>query len=162
MREIPLTKGFVALVDDNLYDYLMQWKWYAHRAAPGLKYYAKRSVWDGCRHKQIHMHRVIAGSTPGQRTDHIDGDGMNNQRYNLRSCTNAQNMCNRKAQRNNTSGWKGVSWVKKLNKWRAQIESEGKGQMLGHFHDPIEAALAYDEAARRLHGEFASTNFLEV
>jgi hypothetical protein len=105
------------------------------------------------------MHRQILGAPPGQQVDHINGDTLDNRRVNLRLATHGQNQHNRGKYRNNKSGYKGVSWDKAAGKWRAQIKFNNKKYNLGRYHDPIEAALAYDAAAIRLHGAFARLNF---
>lgn len=160
MKKIPLTKGFMAIVDDDMFDYLTQWKWHVHSNGHGGIYAVREESID--KRKMICMHLVIIGAQVEERVDHIDGNGLNNQRYNLRFCTNAQNQCNRCLQSNNHSGWRGVSWDSRRRKWQVHITYARKHQSLGYFNDLIEAALAYDIAARSLHGRFARTNFLEV
>jgi hypothetical protein len=104
------------------------------------------------------MHRVIAarmGLDLSEIIDHMDGNGLNNSRSNLRAATNAQNLQNRGKQKNNTSGIKGVSWDKARSKWAAEIRSQGKRYHLGRFDTKEEAAEAYRKAAKKLHKEFA-------
>ena len=106
------------------------------------------------------MHREILGITdPKINVDHLDGDGLNNQRSNLRVCTDSQNGANRGKQKNNKSGYKGVHWNKKTKKWAAQIQYHKKVLNLGYYSDIIEAAKAYDKKALELFGEFARLNF---
>ena len=157
--EIKLTQGKVAIIDDADFDLVSRHKWYAVTSQRHNTYYAiahaRRD--DGSR-TTIQMHRLILGLTdPKIHTDHIDGDGLNNQRANLRECSNAENQWNTGAKINNTSGFKGVSW----NKWRgklvASIAVDGKQKYLG-YHDTKEAAYeAYCTAAAEFHGEFANT-----
>lgn len=161
MKTIPLTQGKVALVDDEDYEALSRFKWCASRGRSG-KFYATRhgSRRPGPR-RSMRMHTVIACTPAGMYTDHIDGDGLNNQRSNLRICTNAENLANRGKQLSNSAGFKGVSrYLKdKNNPWQAQIQKGGRRTHLGFFSTAEAAARAYDEAALKLHGEFAFLNF---
>jgi hypothetical protein len=155
--EVPLSRGFVALVDPADVDSVLQHKWSVHRER--TKTYAVRNVRraDGSRTTQK-LHTFLTG---WPFVDHINGDGLDNTRSNLRQATNAENLHNRGPQSNNTSGYKGVYWNKQAGKWHAQIRAHRKAHFLGH-HDTAEAAArAYDEAAVRLHGEFAHLNFPE-
>lgn len=148
-KEIPLTQGKVALVDDEDYEWLTQWKW--HYSARG---YAVRS----CREpkpQSVRMHRVIVGAEPSEEVDHINGDKLDNRRCNLRKCTHAENMRNMKF-RDGVSH-KGIKRHK--SKWAAQITVNGKHIYLGLFNTEVEAAKAYDAAAREHFAEFAKTNF---
>ena len=104
------------------------------------------------------MHRLIIGTPDGRATDHKDSDGLNNQRVNLRICDPSQNSSNAVIRSDNTSGFKGVSWRKNRRKWLAQIQHDHRVIHIGQFSTALEAAIAYDEAARKLHGEFARTN----
>jgi HNH endonuclease len=157
MKEINLTQGRVALVDDWNYDFLNQFKWYATFTARCGKWYARRkiSLPDGTRRAQL-MHRVIMGEPMGRDIDHRDGDGLNNVVSNLRVATRSQNMQNRPMQKNNTSGFKGVTRFG--CKWQSQIWLNGKLLYLGRFNTTIEAAAVWNWAARKLHGEFAYQN----
>jgi hypothetical protein len=160
MKEIPLTQGKVALVDDADYEYLMQWKWYFCKKKDGTGY-ARRKVYSRIsaktyRWKSYWMHREIMKTPEGMDTDHRDGNKLNNQKYNLRICTNSQNQSNKRTQRNNTSTFKGV-W-KSGNKWTASINVRKKRIHLGSYIDKSEAAKAYNAAALEHHGEFARLN----
>jgi len=156
---IALTQGKVAIVDDGDFEWLNQFKWCAHKARN--TYYAERAVRVGLKRKQLQMHRFILGLDFGDKRqgDHINMDGLDNRRANLRIATVAENLHNRGKQKNNTSGYKGVFWEKKDKKWRARIKVDGERMHLGLFHDPADAARAYDKAAKKHHGEFATTNF---
>jgi hypothetical protein len=157
-REIPLTKGYVALVSEGDYERVNAFKW---RALVGThNIYAVRSVRDKANRYTVLMHRFITDASPGLQIDHIDGDGLNNTRSNLRLATHAQNGQNSRKQVNNTSGYIGVSREGK-SKWRAQIRVDGSKTYLGSFETAEEAAEARDRAARKLHGEFAVLNFPE-
>lgn len=157
IKTIPLTHGKVAIVDASDYEWLSQWNWYTR--LNGHKFYAERMVGGRKNQRQIYMHRLILNAPSGVQVDHIDGDGLNNTRANLRFATAQQNGWNRPAPRTNTSGYKGVHWVKKDKKWTATIRINGKTYGLGYHDSPEEAAHAYDRAARELHGEFAFCNF---
>lgn len=153
MKSIPLTKGMIALVDDEDYEYLMQWKWLAKKDNKGN--------WYACRvdesRRLIQMHRLIMSAPEGVKVDHKDGDGLHNWRENLRVCTNAENSRNRRINRNNTSGYKGV--VLEHGKYRARIKIFYKIISLGTFQTAEEAARAYDRGALKYHGPFARLNF---
>ncbi len=156
MREIPLTRDRVALVDDDLFDYLNQFEWFANKGRSGTLY---ASRWqDG---KYVKMHRLIAelrGMSLDAHIDHRDGDGLNNQTFNLRAATNQQNLANRGPQKNNTSGFKGVTWNKRDKRWYATIIVNGRSRHLGCFDTALEAGLSYDQAAKTYFGEFAYSN----
>jgi hypothetical protein len=102
---------------------------------------------------------MILSAKHGEEVDHINGDGLDNRRANLRVCTHSENAKNKRKQRNNISGFKGVSFNKKMNRWKGQLEINGKSIYLGFYTDPIDAAKAYDEAARKYYGNFANVNF---
>jgi hypothetical protein len=158
MRTIPLTQGKVAIVDDDDFERLNQFKWHALRNGPRI-WYAVRLVRpdpDGPQ-RAVLMHRLIIGNHSGW-TDHINGDGLDNRRSNLRVCTRSQNLANSKLRSDNTSGFKGVCRfaVKRptSKKWRAKLA----GQLVGNFHTKEEAAQAYNRAAKETYGEFALLN----
>jgi len=158
MKGIPLTKDYVAIVDDEDYDFLMQFKWYAQVNNNGLVY-AVRNVAStpGMKHATVYMHRQIVDAPMRSRVDHHDGSTLNNQRYNLRICTHAENLFNRGKNRNNTVGFCGVT--KHGSGFKARIVFHGKQIHLGTHKTAIEAAYAYDIAAEKYHGEFAKLNF---
>lgn len=156
MREIPLSQGLVALVDDEDYEELSALNW--HLVRPNGRAYAQHDVWSGnARVHREYMHRFLLPDA--EEVDHINGNGLDNRRSNLRPATRAQNCANMRRSKANTSGYKGVSWHKGGRKWHAQIRGDAKREHLGLFTDPADAAKAYDNAARRLHGEFARLNF---
>lgn len=152
MKEIPLTQGQVAIVDDWRFEELNQYNWQAAWDKKKKSYYAKRKPGKT-------MHSVIAGTPKGFHTDHINGDTLYNLESNLRVCTCSQNQMNRGKQRNNTSGYKGVSMNGR--NWQARIRLNKKLIYLGTYPTPEKAARAYDEVAKRLCGEFATLNFPE-
>jgi len=104
------------------------------------------------------MHRFLMQPPPGMQIDHINGDGLDNRRCNLRLATNTQNRRNGKAHSDGTSRFKGVCWDKFRGRWRADITFENRSIHLGRFHSETDAAIAYDAAARDLFGEFARLN----
>jgi hypothetical protein len=154
-KEITLTRGKVAVVDAVDFEWLTQWKWSANQNSKKGKWYAGRTVIIGGKSIKLYMHRVICDAPIGIQVDHQDGDGLHNWRKNIRLAGAPQNGWNRGPNRNNKSGLKGVSWVKALNKWSAEIMVHGKTVKLGCFLDKEEAARVYAEAAKRMHGEFA-------
>ena len=157
MKRIPLTQGKVALVDDDFYEYLNQFKWCVKKNRD--TFYAIRHVMKKGNTKRIWMHREILNSPEGMLTDHRDGDGLNNQRSNLRVCSHVQNNRNRRMRLDNSSGYKGVQWRKDREKWRAIIKVGQKLKHIGNFTSKIEAAKAYDKAAKKYFGKFAKLNF---
>lgn len=161
-REIPLTKGKVALVDAADYDLVSQYRWHAFKNASG-EWYARSTSLARKEGKSLWMHRLILNCPPDKKVDHKDHDGLNNRRYNLRPATNAQNIYNMRIKRNNTSGYKGVvihsAHGRRTGKWRAVIKHNNKTICLGEYRDPKDAALAYDAKAKELFGEFAFLNF---
>lgn len=156
MKEIPLTRGKTALVDDDDYEELSQHKWYA-MTSRGL-WYAVRRIGNN---SSVLMHRIILGVPTGVLTDHRDGNGLNNQKYNLRRADHSLNALNRSSQANNTTGFKGVNLRTggRRKPYRATIQIGGKFTYIGSYVTAEEAAHAYDAVARELHGEFACLNF---
>jgi hypothetical protein len=153
-KQIPLTKGKFALVDDEDYESLNRYKWCI------TKVYASRGVSIKNKNHIILMHRVIVNAPPNMQVDHINGDPLDNRKCNLRICTHAQNIHNQKPRKcgNRTSGFKGVSRDRRNGKWRARIHVADQEYWLGVFENERDAAAAYNEAARRYHGEFAYPN----
>lgn len=155
MKEIQLTQGYVALVDDEDFWWLNRWQWHAQRSRGTV--YAKRMVTQGV---AAWMHREILALSPGGQVDHCDGNGLNNQKYNLRVCSEQDNARNRHVRSDSASGFKGVGWDRVMCKWRARISlGNGKRKVLGYFDTPEQAAVAYDKGARDLFGTFARLNF---
>jgi hypothetical protein len=152
--EIPLTQGQVTFVDPIDAD-LAEWRWYAAKASKSDRYYAGRS------HGSEWMHRTIMSRVLGrellslEEVDHKDLDSLNNRRENLRLATHTQNQWNKRKNKNNTSGYKGVTFDKQTGKWRAKIQIGKVIEHLGRFSSIEEANSTYIEAAKRLHGEFA-------
>jgi len=167
MKAIELTQGQVAIVDDEDYEWLNQFKWYAHWNPKAKSFYAVRNSKriNGIQYA-ILMAREILGLRKGdkQQADHINHDTLDNRRCNLRICTKQQNYMNHRKYRTYagkkcSSKYSGVYWEKNAKKWRAYIKFNGKLIYLGLFTSEIEAAKTYDAKAKELFGEFANTNF---
>jgi len=153
MREIPLTRGLVALVDAADFDLVIAaGPWYAH--PDRNTFYARTSYRRDGKKRLVSMHTLVTG---WGFVDHINGDGLDNRRLNLRPADNSKNQMNRGVPSNNTSGFKGVS--RNDLRWQAQISVAGRRIHLGMFATPLEAAHAYDEAALYYFAEFARPNF---
>lgn len=143
------------LVDNDMFEDLNKFTWCAHKC--GNVFYAMRKY---KRTISIMMHRLVMGITdPNIMVDHRDNNGLNNQRSNLRTATRSENLCNRKSVRNSKSKYKGVAWVTSHKLWRASIQKDKVQRALGYFKSEIDAAKAYDAAAKQYHGEFANLNF---
>lgn len=146
---IPLTKDKFAMVDIEYYDALSEANWfysgnYAHTRIP-----------NAGNRKLIAMHRIIANTPEGLVTDHINGDKLDNRKINLRICEHSQNHCNRPKQKNNRSGFKGVSYHKSTGFYYSYVCFKGKRQCLGNFKTAELAHEAYKRKALELHGQFA-------
>lgn len=157
MKHIPLTQGLFATVDDEDFEALNQYKWQALKS--GHTFYAERRVRSDTP-TRIWMHRAIAGTPTGMETDHVDGDGLNNVRSNLRVTTKHQNQHNRThKKRNASSQFRGVSWDKTKGKWNAEITTDGKKTRIGLFASEHDAARAYDAAGMARDPEHFTPNF---
>jgi hypothetical protein len=159
-RRIPLTRGKFAIVDPQHYDRLNQYTW--HVTKNGNTFYAKRNPRVGrkSRAPSIYMHRCIIEIPPGLLIDHINYNGLDNREANIRPATRTQNNRHSKRTANpGTSKFKGVSSYSREKRWVVKIHADGKTYKIGYFKDEIEAAKAYDQAARKYHGEFAALNF---
>lgn len=156
MKQIPLTQGKFALVDDEDFDRLSQHKW-----RPNRQGYAITDVRRGVGWGTRSMHRIVLSPPSGWDVDHINGDRLDNRKENLRACSRAENSRNSVKHRDNTSGYKGVSWHEQKGKWRARIRRNGKEKHLGLFETADAAARAYDQSAKVCFGVFAKLNFKE-
>jgi hypothetical protein len=161
-RRIPMAGPKYAIVDPEDYERLRKYEWFSRKGRNS--YYANR---HGIRKKNgnkslIQMHRMIIEVPEGKVVDHKNRNGMDNRKANLRPATHSQNMCNkRKHPGKKNSKYRGVYWKKSHRKWAALIGFQRKKINLGYFNNEIDAAKAYDEAAKKYHGEFACLNFPE-
>ena len=150
MKEIKLTQGMNAIVDDEDYDFLVLYKWHV------VNGYAQNTKKTPLKVVNIYMHRLIMDFPDGE-VDHINNNTLDNRKSNLRICSHRQNQLNQKLSRRNTSGYRGVSKYGK--KWRAYISINGNDLFLGYFKTPEEAAKAYDQKSMEFHGEFGKRNY---
>jgi hypothetical protein len=158
-RRIPLTQGKYAIVDPEDYERIARHKWFAVRYERG--YYAVRAAKDSKeRQRNVRMHREIMGEPKGEIIDHINHNGLDNRKANLRVVTRQQNTWNKRKQRGGCgSKYKGVMWFKRSGKWQVRITHNGKSIFIGYFDDEKAAARAYDARAAELYGDYAVLNF---
>ena len=161
MIEIDLTRGYKTIIDDVDAD-LANYNW--HTLTTGSRHVYATRVQDK---KRILLHRVILARKLGKplprkmKADHINRNGLDNRRDNLRLATHGQNMANSKRKSNATSAYRGVRQRKSNGKWRAQISVGGKNLHIGYYDTAEEAALAWNQAARKLRGEYAQLNAID-
>jgi hypothetical protein len=159
-KTIKLDKEKETIIDDEDYESLIQYDWRYDNVGTSNEYARRRGFPGEGKSGGIFMHRLIMKANKGDLVDHINGDGLDNRKNNLRLSTKSTNGMNRGKQQNNKSGYKGVSWCKKGKKWTARIKSKeiGKYLFLGYFESKEAAASAYNEAAKKYHKEFAFIN----
>lgn len=181
-REVCLSNGAIALVDEDDFERVDAKNWHSHTARNGQYVYASCNIRKTEAHlygvkckgeiterdakgriamTRVTLHQYLMGRRPGFVIDHKNGQALDCRRHNLRWATNSGNAANQGKRRNTTSIYRGVSWVTKLNKWVVQIHKGGKKYFLGYFASEEAAARVFDAAARRLFGEFARVNFPE-
>ena len=153
----------VALVDDRDFDSLNRFKWYAWKLPPDRWYAARNCPRIGGKQQHVSMHRFLLGARKGEAVDHVNGDGLDNRRVNLRLASQAQNLANARKKRTwnghpTSSRFKGVMWHRAAGKWKAEIRVGGRSRYLGLFADEVEAAEAYNRAALQIFGEYARLN----
>lgn len=152
---VTLTRGYEAVIDRRDISLVDGRNWSVLISGRRKAKYACRVVVTDVGQKMILLHRVIIGAQQGQEVDHIDGDGLNNQRSNLRICTRSENTRNTGRRADNKSGFKGVFFETRAGRWRSEIRTNGKARYLGYFDSPEEAHQAYVAAAAEDHGSFA-------
>lgn len=156
MKQIKLTQGQCALVSDKDSVFLNQWKWFVKFNERGTPYYAVRMTPRPDRHV-IRMHRIVLermGFKNFPQTDHRDGNGLNNQRRNLRPATNQQNSCNQKLRKDNTTGLKGICWDQARQKWLVQISANNKRVYSKRFNSKQQAIQQHKKHIKKYHGKF--------
>lgn len=156
-QEIQLANGAVAIVDAEDVELISGYAWYEEKSRHTS--YAACTTGGRSTKTRTKMHRLILGAGHGEVVDHINGNGLDNRKSNLRIATHSQNQINRASPSNNKSGFKGVIYCKQTGRWRAELRAYGKWVWIGRFDTPEEAARAYDATAREYFGEFAFTNY---
>lgn len=152
MKQIKLTKGKFAIVDDDMFEYLNQWKWYCDIHGYAIRRpYIKNSGRKNQKCEIIRMHRIINNTPDGFETDHINRNPLDNRKENLRSVNASQNKINQKIRIDNTSGVKGITWDKQTNKWRVFIGINNKIINLGRFLNIKLAILVRQNAEIKYH-----------
>lgn len=154
MKKIKLTKGQEAIVDDNDFETLKSVSWCVVNGTNSL--YAGRNEKTDDRFRTVLMHRVILEAKRGDIVDHKNGNTLDNRKKNLRFCSPAQSVCNRGMMKNNTSGFVGAIFNKRLGKFESRISLNGKSHYLGIFETAEAAGQAHARVAKRLHGKFAN------
>lgn len=157
MAIIRLTRGKVAVIDDDDFTKVNQHKWHCNNHGYAMSWFRTS---DGKR-SLVSMHRFILSTPKGLLTDHINLDKLDNRKENLRVCTATQNECNKDLSKRNKSGYKGVSFDSRTGKWRVAIKANGKFLRLGRHKNILDAAREYNENAIKFFGEFARLNSLE-
>lgn len=159
MKKIPLTKEQYALVDDEDFDYLVSWKWCFSSKGYAMRM-EKRSETGRNKRGVIYLHRQVMKAENGTQVDHINGNPLDNRKSNLRLATHSENMRNRKLQKNNTTGYKGVWFNKKRKRYIATIKINGQSRTIKSAETAQEAAEAYNDKAIEIYGDFARLNSL--
>ena len=156
MKQVPLTQGYIAIVDDEDFEKIKHHKWSITSNKEKTHVYARAKIAG----KTIKLHRYILGLTDKSMVvDHIDHNGLNNTRSNLRVCTLKENQANQKPKKNAASKYRGLAWNKQRLKWQVSIKVNGVQKYLGIYKNEDEAARVYDKHAKIQYGEFAYLNF---
>jgi len=154
---IPLTQGKFAKVDPEDYIWLSQFRWHCKTNINTI--YAVRTVSVDGKSKRVYMHRIIADTPDNLVCDHINHNGLDNRKKNLRNCTLKENNANSRCSATSSSKYKGVSFSKTKGKWAAYTKKDGRQFFLGHFSSETAAAKAYDKKAKEFFGNYANLNF---
>lgn len=159
MKLIPLSQGKCAMVDDEDFERVSQYKW--RYWSNKRNEYAQTHVYRNGKRTTIKLHSFIMQPPKGVWVDHIDRNGLNCTRLNMRYATRSENRRNTCMRADNCSGFRGVSFEGRARKWKAQIGHNGRNISLGYYATPEAAAHAYDKAATKLHGAFATLNNID-
>lgn len=158
-RRVPIIHGGYAIVDAENYDWIIKIPWRLRQARTDAPSYAITTI----DRRNVGMHRMIVKAPSNKFVDHINGNGLDNRESNLRICNRRQNGWNRRINKNNTSGYRGVSWHKRQRKWAASIHLKGKGIAIGYYTTAECAARAYDKIALKHRGrKFQRFNFPDI
>jgi len=147
----------IILIDDEDYELIKDYTWCVVKDSNTF-YSLTHIKTNKYKKKNIFLHRLIMNLKKGEICDHINGNGLDNRKSNLRLCSYQQNNMNRKSWKNSTSKFKGISWNKLAKKWKVTIGKDKKNIHLGYYENEFDAALVYNGAAKYLHGEFAKLN----
>ena len=154
MKRIPLTQEKFTLVDDEDYEEIKKYKWWLVSAG-----YAGRKIGNRKNRKPLYLHRYILKAPKGTVVDHLNGNKLDNQKSNIRICTQSHNLQNKKITKNSTSKYRGVSWSEYHKKWHSRICFKQKKTHVGYFDNEKIAAAEYDRVALKIYGENAYFNF---
>lgn len=154
-----LNKGYVTIFDPEDAPLTLTGSFWVRVMNKRTIYVMHQRYIDVGRSKNFRFHREIMKATAGNQVDHRFGNGLDNRKRSLRFATQSQNQRNKPPRENCSSKYMGVSWRKARSKWRCDIQSDGVLKMIGSFDNEIDAAMAYDEHATKIHGEFARLNF---
>lgn len=159
MKHLPIKNGVHTVVDDDVYEWAQHHTWYVNKLGY-VFYYFYQTVGTTRRRRRETLHRMILKAQPNTIGDHIDGNKLDNRRANLRLVGKLENAWNRSRRSDSTSIYRGVCWDKVAQKWVARITCRGRRMLVGRYHDIDEAARAWNEAAKKYHGEFARLNII--
>lgn len=159
MKSIPLANSDrPAIVDDDIFEQIKNRAWRLIKVSNGAFYIGWKTHKAG-KDVTVYLHRFVMSEPKGKMVDHRNGDPFDNRRENLRIATNSQNQMNSKKRNGTTSQYKGVYWIKKIEKWKAQLRVNGQDFFLGYFEKERHAAYAVELSRPILHGEHARSNF---